>query len=405
MADVGTTAPAPAPCVRPTVSSVCTADHGDNSYSDHPIPSAGDGPEIRSVHELQESIFRLQTELEFARPNEPLSGRIIQVVHSLPFTFTPLKEFEHRKRKEEAEAATDIVAMMAAAARARRAEREERARLEAAAIENQIAIQNQQLADTKKSRASSFAAEGQRRLSNSAMANMRNPFLDSADLDMHLQENQERARRRAGRRAWMLTELVDDDVDEDDRFSSVSSQQRGTSTSSIEQEMPAWVPRCTGISEQTSPASTPPSERLDRPPWILGMSRGHTALNSGIYSLCPSHKQTYIGAPLHIQFCEHSEMDPRVDTSETTPTEREEIASVLASLENRANWSQHEGNLAMRPPELDSNVLLENGIRYVPVWFDHRAAHSHYEAYCKASTYRSTNNSAMASFPLHDVAG
>jgi len=89
-----------------------------------------------------------------------------------------------------------------------------------------------------------------------------------------------------------------------------------------------------------------------------------------------------------MRFFQQSELDTRSEVSQTTPEERKEIEDVLASLENRSAWSLHEGGLAMRPPALDSDNSEEiAGIRYVPTWLDHQSAYSHYEAYCKASTY------------------
>ena len=72
---------------------------------DIPNPSTGEYQEYTSIQDLWESVRRLQHELEMARPKEPLSGRIIQVVYSLPFTFTPRKEHDCIQRKAHAEAA------------------------------------------------------------------------------------------------------------------------------------------------------------------------------------------------------------------------------------------------------------------------------------------------------------
>lgn len=317
-----------------------------------PIPSTGEYQEYTSIQDLRESVRRLQYELEMARPTEPLSGRIIQVVYSLPFTFTPRKEHEYIQRKAHAEAAKNSVARMAAAARVRKLEREKHGILE-------------------------------------AERGRQNPSIVSMDLDASLRENQERCSRAAGRRAWMLSELVNDDMSEDDPFSTVSSQCHNAISSSLEQEIPNWAEKCTGIGKpaRAATSSSGPIE-WKRPSWILSLSRGHSALNSGIYSLCTSHKQTYIGTPIHIRFFEQSELDTRSEVSQTTPEEREEIETVLASLENRSTWSLHEGGLAMRPPEIDSDCNEKKvGIRYVPTWLDHQSAYAHYEAYCKASMY------------------
>ena len=80
-------------------------------------------------------------------------------------------------------------------------------------------------------------------------------------------------------------------------------------------------------------------------------------------------------------------METRTEMCETTPTERAEIEQVLASLEDRNHWKFHDGGLEMRPTALKDISEYEAGIKYVPIWLDHRAAHSHYEAYCKASKF------------------
>ena len=345
-----TVRPESRPHERPQFSSLHTNKGTESPQIDTPNPSTGEYQEYTSIQDLWESVRRLQYELEMARPKEPLSGRIIQVVYSLPFNFTPRKEHDHIQRKAHAEAAKNSVARMAATARARKLQREQHGLLEAKKAE-------------------------------------KTSILDSMDVDP-IQKNQEHVGRVAGRRAWMLSELVDDDVSEDDQLSAINSHIHKTSSSEFK-EIPSSSSKCTGFSEQGGTSScTPGSTKLRRPPWILSLSRGHSALNSGIYSLCASHKQTYIGAPIHMRFFQQSELDTRSEVSQTTPEERKEIEAVLASLENRSTWSLHEGGLAMRPPDLDSDNNEDiAGIRYVPTWLDHQSAYSHYEAYCKASTY------------------
>lgn len=219
---------------------------------------------------------------------------------------------------------------------------------------------------------------------------MRSPFLDNSDLETKLFENQERSRRRAGRRAWMMTEVVDDtsEASEDDRFSPLSSRRNSritrTSASSTDVELPFWVPQRTGISEQPSPGTPLEPNAPQRPPWYLTLTSGSAALNSGIYSLCATHEQTYIAWPEKVQFAMHAHHDERTDVSQTTPKERAEIEEVLASLEDRAAWTFHEKGLLMGPSTLDTPT---KGIKYVPVWLDYHTAHAHYEGYCKSTLW------------------
>ena len=65
---------------------------GTESSAEPTMSSANDLLQFSSLCDLQESVLRLQHDLEIARPTQPLSGRIIQVVYSLPFTFTSVQK-------------------------------------------------------------------------------------------------------------------------------------------------------------------------------------------------------------------------------------------------------------------------------------------------------------------------
>ena len=374
------------------MSRVASAAHARPTFApllaqeDAAYPLTSDPERFQTLEELRESVQRLEGELAVARPKEPLSGRIIHAVFSLPFLIRPQSEVEFQEKRMERDSATASVAQMAVAARARRAELE-RLAAEAASLEQQHTLHRHQqsIANKNRTRPSSFVA----RRSHGAMGmtSMRSDALDAVDLEDLLIQNQERSRRNAGRRAWMMSEAVDDssELSEEDRFSTISSRR---SLASVDIEMPNWAqPHETGLSNQTSPASLSPEPVYPaRPPWYLSLHRGHSALNSAIYSLCETFKQTYVGWPMHIQFAEQAEQDERSDVSQTTPAERAEIEEVLASLEDRSQWSLHEGGLAMRPPALEEKGEALHGIRYVPVWLDYQNTHAHYEGYCKSST-------------------
>ena len=345
-----------------------------------------------TLAELRDSVRKLERELVIDRANEPLSGRIIHVAHGMPFMLQPMSEIIEQEKKEAQLAARDAVALMAERARARRAEREAK-QAEMAQMEEQRLLQRQQLQQSmqQSSRKNSFWNQRSRRASGpSGFAQMRSQLLDAIDLDKQLVENQERSRRRAGRRAWMMTEVVDDtsEASEDDRFSPVSSRRNSryarTSSSSVDIEMPSWVPRESGISDQASPVTPPEAPAPQRPKWYLSLHSSHGALNSGIYSLCKTHEQTFIGWPGHIQF---GAEDERTDVSQTTPDERREIEGVLAELENHTKWTYHAGGLQMGPSTLDVDTPPKSGIKYVPVWLDYHTAHAHYEGYCKSTLW------------------
>ncbi|WFD26158.1 hypothetical protein MNAN1_001134 [Malassezia nana] len=334
-----------------------------------------------SLCDLEEHVEHLQHELAIARPDQKLSGRIIQVVYSLPFTIKPLSEYKYLEQKVEAQAAADTVAQLAAQARARRAEREARER-EAEENMQQKALHEQQLNDSQKVRTRSFGAEQPQRLAMSSVV------FNGVDLEKSLQENQERSKQRAGRKAWFWEAgTSDDEYSERDRFSPVGSFV--SSVGSVADAIPEWVEQGTGLSELASPPSpTPRSPLDDRPPWILCMHRGHSALNGGIQSLCDRYRQTYIATPTQFQFAVNAERDMRMYAGQTTSAERVTVESVLASLEDRQAWSQHEGGLSVRPASMPQQAQDSmHGIKYVPVWLDQHTAFAHYDAYCKTTLW------------------
>ncbi|KAL4403155.1 trehalose phosphatase [Malassezia pachydermatis] len=164
-------------------------------------------------------------------------------------------------------------------------------------------------------------------------------------------------------------------------------------TETIEGHRPWMVDDAPGTTQKKRAPSgtayhTSTPSRTARPPWILSLHRGHAALNSGVYSLTQVCEQTYIGVPPHITFAQQSKNDTRTFIDETTPEERIEIEQVLSSLQDRSTWTQHKSGLAMRPSALEAKETKKRlGIKYVPVWLDHKLAFAHYDAYCKTTLW------------------
>lgn len=351
-----------------------------------PILSPGDDAPFTSLDDLEDRVEHLQHELAIARPDQKFSGRIIQVAYSLPFTILPLSECKYTEHKIEASAAADKVAQLAIQARARRAEREAREREEERESKQNL-LHERQLSETRRSRNSSFVSDHPHRTCPSM--SLSSSALDNVDLERSFHENQERSKRRAGRRAWVYDHIASDDegYSERDRFSPVASF--GSSMESVPDGIPEWVEHTTGLSEQASPPSPrSESDNDERPPWVLSLHRGHSALNGGIHSLCDRYQQTYIGAPTHLKFALDSERDMRTHAGETTPEERKSIEAVLASLKDRSEWFKHEGGLSVRPISMQQQrPLPKYGIKSVPVWLDQRSAFAHYNAYCKTTLW------------------
>ncbi|GAC96807.1 glycosyltransferase [Pseudozyma hubeiensis SY62] len=403
--------------------------------------------EFETLDDMRNVVKHLEDDFNAKHPGMPLSGRIIHVSHYIPFEIRPLAEVDFERQREERLAATASVAAMAAAARARKAAKLA-AQAEKREMEAQRELQRQVGLQEIASRKNSFRAASRR---SSFATGFGMTGLEGQDFEARLRENQDRSRRRAGRRAWMMTEVVDDtsECSEDDRFTPVGSRRgsmwsaasRGSFSSFNQEPWRQWG----GISDANSPFVDSPPTAAPQPQWVLTARRGHTALNSGIRSLCSTHRQTFIGWPGDIHYAVQARDDHRTDPSETTDVERRQIEEVLASLDQASAWVPQEAPVAGAPADPESNqppvgkipvpVMngaepvgsgdpttrpngtaqgkaaaaaandaattahnsrsaaakedgnSENGIKYVPVWLDYKVAHGHYEGYCKATLW------------------
>lgn len=367
----------------------------------HPPSIAARPEEFPTLSEIRDEIQELEQDYAGRHPDEPLSGRIIHVSHFIPFVIRALAEVEFEKKREAKVTATATVAAMAAAARAKKA----------AKLAGEMTV-GQDGSGQHGPRKGSFL-EG---------------MSETTDMEKRLAENQARAKVRAGRKAWMMTPMPEADenaIDENeemeinDRFTPVGSR-RGSVWTEASNMVNETEIRYSAVSDENSPLRTPPAiKKIDSPPppppqWVLTPRRGHTALNSGIRSLCATHKQTYIGWPGDIHFAAQAKNDERKSASQTTEDERGQIERILASLDNPKNWSAQEvggtashdkGDQSTRVPsprmngaepiEIDAGTHKKRksgneaqfGIKYVPVWLDDDIAHGHYEGYCKTTLW------------------
>lgn len=387
--------------------------------------------DFESLQALREQVEELESDYNTRHADGPLSGRIIHVSHYIPFVIRALAEVDYERRKEEQISATANVAAMAAAARARKAARQAEMEARAREAEAEAARREALEAQNKGEDKNSTKASPNRKSSFAATSNSFTLF-DGADIERRLAENQARSRLRGGRRAWMMTPVIDDDDDDDavsekDAYTPVGSRRPSRlsfasrfSFSSMDGDSPAPRYGGGGVSDfEPSPAATPPQAAPQSvpPQWVLAPRRGHTALNSGIRSLCKTHKQTYIGWPGDIHFAAQARQDERKEASETTEQERKEIEGVLASLDDVKNWSAQDAPVLGADPSMSADgappvrqvpvplmngadpiaaqgegtgktpVSGENGIKYVPVWLNSEVAHGHYEGYCKTTLW------------------
>ena len=98
------------------MSRVASAAHARPTFApllaqeDAAYPLTSDPERFQTLEELRESVQRLEGELAVARPKEPLSGRIIHAVFSLPFLIRPQAEVEFQEKRMERDSATASVA-------------------------------------------------------------------------------------------------------------------------------------------------------------------------------------------------------------------------------------------------------------------------------------------------------
>nr|BAO72965.1 trehalose-6-phosphate phosphatase1 [Moniliella megachiliensis] len=347
--DIGTTGR------RSSLDSVGTATDG------HTHTSMDERPQFETISQIRASLSELEKAYSSQPSHTPLSGRIIHVSHYIPFVIRSLAEVDYERREQEREEARKNVAAQAAASRARRAAREAEARREAILAEMQAKMSKPGISEADRRESMSQAA-----------SRMALNGLDGQDMYALLEENQERAKASAGRRAWMKNAPFDDDDDEldhsveelKDRFTPVGPRSQSNSqhpsrhssfgaTEGVQpmQAMQPIQPPKNATDTNMATESTMPDTQgqpaiassddmaniTDQ--WVLTPRRGHTALNSGVRSLCKTHKQTFIGWPGDIAFAAKSRGDTRTEPSQLTDDEKAEIEKVLGALEDPSQWS------------------------------------------------------------------
>lgn len=368
--------------------------------------------EFPTLTDIRSQVEELQEEYANRHSDRPLSGRVIHVSHFIPFVVRALAEVDFERKREEKVTATASVAAMAAAARARKA-----AKL---AAENGAKDQD----NSDKTPGPGAFRKG----------SFLEAMSESTDLEKRLAENQARSKARAGRRAWLMTpmttnneEAIEDDEEVEnarDRFTPIGSRRESMwSEASRHMSFSNMVDnKYSAVSDENSPMRTPARKIGQSPPmtsvappppppqWVLAPRRGHTALNSGIRSLCATHAQTFIGWPGDIHFAAQAQNDERKDAAQTTSEERKQIEEVLASLDDPKAWaSQHapvkgsggagqQETISKVPTPLmngaepvesgdTTKLQTKHGIKYVPVWLEHNIAHGHYDGYCKTTLW------------------
>lgn len=456
---------------RSSIESVATATDA------HTHASLDERPQFETISQIRASLAELEKAYSSAPSHTPLSGRIIHVSHYIPFVIRALAEVDFEQREKEREEARKSVAAMAAAARARRAAREAEAQREAILADMHVKMSEPGLSMAARRESMSQAAD-----------RMAIHGIEGQDMYALLAENQARSKARAGRRAWMKTAAIDDDDDEldidvddlKDRFTPLASRHQSRNPSfggvgdhaafapmtALRKEAAAAPLEASSPGLVSSKASTAPTGHLSgaskssgteesaqdlaqqaqtTDQWVLTPRRGHTALNSGVRSLCKTHNQTFIGWPGDVVFAAQARGDTRTEAAQLTDEEKGQIEKVLGDLEDPNHWASRLAQVPGAPkdpsgadpvsrvptPQMNgadpivpakpcakpiseavANYRLhkvfrtaasaakeerreeyeeeehldgheDHGIKYVPVWMDSDVAHGFYEGYCK----------------------
>lgn len=158
------------------------------------------------------------------------------------------------------------------------------------------------------------------------------------------------------------------------------------------------------------PSSIPPSPTSEVPPptaaekaaddrWTIGVRYGHSAMVSGIASLSATHDQLFVGWTGDVYAKPSPPPTSPTTNGATSPphtSTQTEFAKVSSddvhgeekdALERVVNA---RGNKLLLKNEFLSNEEgegLRKNVEYVPVWLDDKAAHGHYEGYCKQSEF------------------
>jgi trehalose 6-phosphate synthase/phosphatase len=101
--------------------------------------------------------------------------------------------------------------------------------------------------------------------------------------------------------------------------------------------------------------------------WHLSPRRGHTAMVSGIRSLCATHEQIILA------------WTGDIEASPGSQSQKQLVPFTSLSQEDK---KELEGEIGKYQSPLDPREGKKR-INYVPVFLDDKIAHGHYEGYCK----------------------
>lgn len=143
-----------------------------------------------------------------------------------------------------------------------------------------------------------------------------------------------------------------------------------------EQELPEGQstpsPSATPVADSTSSSSK----------WHISPRRGHTAMISGIRSLCNTHEQVLLAWTGDIETGSVDALSTGKKSALGAGT-RQSIDSSSLSDEDKADLEKDIG--AWQSPHDQERGDCKK-LSYVPVFLDDKTAHGHYEGYCKTST-------------------
>lgn len=112
--------------------------------------------------------------------------------------------------------------------------------------------------------------------------------------------------------------------------------------------------------------------------WQLSPRRGHTAMVSGIRSLCDTHEQVVLAWTGDIEV---GNSPPGVAT-----VHRDSVRVSNLTQEDKASLEAAISNY-IGPEDVNIDGAPKKKMTYVPVFLDDKIAHGHYEGYCKTSKW------------------
>ncbi|KAF8343102.1 trehalose-6-phosphate phosphatase [Cantharellus anzutake] len=128
------------------------------------------------------------------------------------------------------------------------------------------------------------------------------------------------------------------------------------------------------------------SVELDGPKWSLRPRRGHSAMNSGIQSLCATHEQVIVGWTGDLKKGPGSDVELSEENTSSATITTTSIATGALTETDKAALEEKIASY-QDPIEPSSSSASSKPLSYAPVWLNDATAHGHYDGYCKTTLW------------------